>query len=160
MQITPDTIVSLDYELFDTAGELIEKSRSPISYLHGGYGGMFPLVEESLAGKAKGEGVEVRLEPDEAFGDYDEELVRLEPRASFPAELQVGMQFEGRAEGSDHARIFTVTDITEEKVVVDGNHPLAGRSVVFACTIASVRPATPEEIQHRHAHGPDGQHHH
>lgn len=160
MQITPDTIVSIAYELFDTAGELIEKSPSPISYLHGGYGGMFPLVEESLAGKVEGERVEVRLEPDEAFGDYDEELVRLEPRERFPGDLAVGMQFEGHAEGKDDARIFTVTDITEEKVVVDGNHPLAGRSLVFACTVASVRPASREEIQHRHAHGPGGQHHH
>ena len=160
MQITRDTIVSIEYELFDTVGELIEKSRSPIYYLHGGYGGMFPLVEESLAGKAEGESVEVQLEPDEAFGDYDEELVRLEPRDRFPAELAVGMQFEGRAEGKEDPRIFTVTDITEEKVVVDGNHPLAGRSLVFACTVASVRPATPEEIHHRHAHGPGGHHHH
>ena len=160
MQISPNTVVSIEYQLFDTAGELIEQSRAPISYLHGGYGGIFALVEESLAGKIEGERVEVQLEPDEAFGDYDEELVRLEPRASFPAELEVGMQFEGRAEGGDHARIFTVTDITEEKVVVDGNHPLAGRSVVFACTVAAVRPATAEEIEHRHAHGPDGHHHH
>jgi FKBP-type peptidyl-prolyl cis-trans isomerase SlyD len=160
MRIQSDTVVAIDYELFDTDGELIEKSRSPLSYLHGGYGGMFPLVEESLAGKAAGASVEVRLEPEEAFGAYDEELVRLEPRTSFPEELAVGMQFEGRAEGREYARVFTVTDITEERVVVDGNHPLAGRSVVFSCTVASVRPATPEEIQHRHAHGPGGHHHH
>jgi FKBP-type peptidyl-prolyl cis-trans isomerase SlyD len=160
MRISPNTVVSIEYELFDTAGELIEKSRSPISYLHGGYGGMFARVEESLADKMEGESVEVRLEPDDAFGDYDEELVRLEPRDRFPAELAVGMQFEGRAEGKDGARIFTVTDIAEEKVVVDGNHPLAGRGLVFACTVASVRPATHEEIEHRHAHGPDGHHHH
>jgi FKBP-type peptidyl-prolyl cis-trans isomerase SlyD len=162
MQISRDTVVSIEYELFDAAGELIEKSRSPISYLHGGYGGMFSLVEESLAGRVEGETVEIRLEPEEAFGDYDEELVRLEPRDRFPAELKVGMQFEGHGEGAEsgEARVFTVTDITEEKVVVDGNHPLAGRSLVFACTIASVRPATSEEIQHRHAHGAGGHHHH
>lgn len=160
MRISSNTVVSIEYELFDTTGELIERSRSPISYLHGGYGGMFPLVEESLAGRVEGEKVEVRLEPDDAFGDYDEELVRLEPRDRFPLELAVGMQFEGRAEGQREARIFTVTDITEEQVVVDGNHPLAGRSLVFACTVASVRPATREEIQHRHAHGPGGHHHH
>jgi len=159
MRIAPDTIVSLDYELFDTDGELIEKSRSSIAYLHGGYGGMFPLVEASLSGKVQGTKVQVRLEPEEAFGEYNDELVRREPRASFPEELAVGMQFEGRAEGREHGRVFTVTDITEERVVVDGNHPLAGRSVVFACTVASVREATPEEIQHGHAHGA-GAHHH
>lgn len=160
MRISSNTVVSLEYELFDTAGELIESSRTPISYLHGGYGGMFPLVEESLAGHVEGDKVEVELEPDEAFGDYDETLVRLEPRDRFPEELKVGMQFEGRAEGKDDAHVFTVTDITDEKVVVDGNHPLAGRSLVFACTVASVRPATRDEIQHRHAHGPGGHHHH
>lgn len=160
MRIASNTVVSLDYELFDTAGELIERSRAPISYLHGGYGGMFGLVEESLAGRVEGEKVEVHLEPDEAFGDYDETLVRLEPRDRFPKDLAVGMQFEGRADGGDDARIFTVTDVTDEKVVVDGNHPLAGRSLVFACTVASVRPATREEIQHRHVHGPGGHHHH
>jgi FKBP-type peptidyl-prolyl cis-trans isomerase SlyD len=160
MRISSNTVVSLEYELFDTAGELIEKSRSPISYLHGGYGGMFPLVEESLDGRVEGEKVEVHLEPDDAFGDYDAELVRLEARDRFPQELEVGMQFEGRAEGKAEARIYTVTDITEERVVVDGNHPLAGRSLVFACTIASVRPATRDEIQHRHAHGPGGHRHH
>ncbi|MBL8527850.1 MAG: peptidylprolyl isomerase [Burkholderiales bacterium] len=160
MRISPNTVVSIDYELFDSAGDLIEKSQAPIAYLHGGYGAMFPLVEESLTGCVEGEKVEVSLEPEEAFGDYDEELVRIEARASFPPELEVGMQFEGRADGSDHGRVFTVTDVTEEKVVVDGNHPLAGRSVVFACTVASVRPATPEEIQHRHAHGAGGHHHH
>jgi FKBP-type peptidyl-prolyl cis-trans isomerase SlyD len=160
MRIASNTIVSIEYELFDTAGELIERSRAPISYLHGGYGGMFPLVEESLAGRGEGEKVEVHLEPDEAFGDYDETLVRLEPRGRFPSELEVGMQFEGRADGQDNARIFTVTDITEEQVVVDANHPLAGRSLVFACTVSSVRPATRDEIEHRHAHGPGGHHHH
>jgi FKBP-type peptidyl-prolyl cis-trans isomerase SlyD len=160
MQIVPDTVVSLDYELFDADGELIEKSKAPLSYLHGGYGGIFPLVEEFLAGKQEGEAVEVRLEPDDAFGDYDEELVRLEPRDRFPANVAVGMQFEGQAESSGETRVFTVTDMTEEQIVVDGNHPLAGRSLVFACTVASVRPATREEITHQHAHGPGGHHHH
>ncbi len=161
MRIASNTVVSLSYELFDTAGEVIERSSGPISYLHGGYGGMFLLVEESLAGHVEGEKVEVHLEPDDAFGDYDETLVRLEPRDRFPKDLKVGMQFEGRAEGKDDAaQIFTITDITDEKVVVDGNHPLAGRSLVFSCTVASVRPATSDEIHHKHAHGPGGHHHH
>jgi FKBP-type peptidyl-prolyl cis-trans isomerase SlyD len=160
MQIVPDTVVSLDYELFDSDGELIEKSKAPLTYLHGGYAGIFPLVEESLTGKKEGETVEVRLEPDDAFGDYDEELVRLEPRERFPEDVALGMQFEGQAEESGESRVFTVTDMTEEQIVVDGNHPLAGRSLVFTCTVASVRPATREEIQHQHAHGPGGHQHH
>ncbi|MET0219008.1 MAG: peptidylprolyl isomerase [Burkholderiales bacterium] len=155
-----NTVVSLDYQLRDTDGVLIERSRAPLTYLHGGYGGIFPLVEESLAGRQEGEVVEVRLEPDDAFGDYDEELVRLEPRNHFPEDVTVGMQFEGHSDGGGEVRVYTVTDMTAEQVVVDGNHPLAGRSLVFTCTVASVRPATPDEIEHRHAHGPGGHHHH
>lgn len=159
MHIGANTVVSLDYQLHDSEGVLIEQSRTPLMYLHGGYGGLFPLVEESLAGKQEGDTVEVRLEPDDAFGDYDEDLVRLEPRDRFPAEATVGMQFEGHSESGD-VRVFTVTDMTPEQVVVDGNHPLAGRSLVFTCTVASVRPATRDEVEHRHAHGPGGHHHH
>jgi len=155
-----NTVVSLRYQLHDAQGELIEKSSDPLTYLHGGYGGLFPLVEESLAGKEEGEMVEVRLEPEDAFGDYDAELVRLEPRERFPKDVAVGMQFEGHSDASGDVRVFTVTDMTPEQVVVDGNHPLAGRSLVFTCTVVSVRPATHDEIQHRHAHGPDGHHHH
>lgn len=160
MQISPDTVVALNYELLDSDGNLIEKSKAPMSYLHGGYGGMFPAVEESLSGKEEGENVSVKLQPDDAFGEYDAELVRLEPRDRFPENVAVGMQFEGSADDGEDMRVFTVTDLSDEQVVVDGNHPLAGRSLVFACTIESVRPATRDEITHRHAHGPDGHHHH
>ncbi len=160
MHIMANTVVSLDYQLHDSEGKLIETSRTPLTYLHGDYGGLFPLVEESLAGKQEGETIEVRLEPDDAFGDYDEELVRLEPRDRFPHDLSVGMQFEGHSDSGGEMRVFTVTDMTPEQVVVDGNHPLAGRSLVFTCTVVSIRPATRDEIEHRHAHGPDGHHHH
>ncbi len=159
MQITRDTVVSIDYELSDAAGKLIEKTQSPISYLHGGYQGIFPMVEDALDGKQAGDACEVRLEPGDAFGDYDEKLVRVEPRERFPENVSVGMQFEGSPEGSEHVSIYTVTDIADGKVVVDGNHPLAGRSLVFNCTVTQVRKATEEELSHRHVHGEGGHHH-
>jgi FKBP-type peptidyl-prolyl cis-trans isomerase SlyD len=159
MEITKDTVVSISYELFDASGKLIEKTSSPISYLHGGYRGIFPAVESALDGKREGEECEVRMEPEEAFGDYDDKLVRVEPRERFPENVAVGMQFEGAQEGSDQYRVYTVTDIADDRVVVDGNHPLAGMSLLFNCTVTNVREATGEELSHGHAHGPHGHQH-
>jgi FKBP-type peptidyl-prolyl cis-trans isomerase SlyD len=159
MEISKDTVVALTYELYDTDGNTIEKTDAPIEYLHGGYDGIFPQVERALAGKSAGHNCRVRLEPDDAFGDYDAELVHLEPRDKFPEKLEVGMQFEGRGQESGETMIYTVTDIAEDKVVVDGNHPLAGRTLDFVCTVRNVRPATREELEHGHVHGPHGHHH-
>ena len=159
MQVVKDTVVALSYELFDTDGNLIERTDQPIEYLHGGYDGIFPLVERALDGKNIGDTCRVRLEPEDAFGEYDAELVHVEPRAKFPGNVGVGMQFEGRSSTSDEMLVYTVTDIAEDKVVVDGNHPLAGQTLDFACTISAVRTATDEEVRHGHAHGPHGHDH-
>lgn len=159
MQITKDTVVSLSYELFDTAGTLIEKTQSPISYLHGGYDGIFPMVETALHGRDVGDICQVRLEADDAFGEYEADMVRTEPRNLFPENVTVGMQFEGAVEGSDQHAIYTVTEITDDTVVVDGNHPLAGRALVFSCTVTEVRMATEEELHHGHVHVAGGHHH-
>jgi FKBP-type peptidyl-prolyl cis-trans isomerase SlyD len=158
-EVAKNTVVSLDYELLDTDGKVIEKTDRPISYLHGGYDGIFPRVEEKLQGRKAGESCSVKLEPDDAFGEYDKELIRTEPRNLFPKNVQVGMQFEGAAEGSKHVMIYTVTSIADDKIVVDANHPLAGKTVQFNCTITDVRPATQEELHHGHVHGPGGHHH-
>jgi len=160
MQIMKDTVVTLTYELMDADGQLIESSDAPVEYLHGGYDGIFPLVERALSGKNVGERCEVRLEPEDAFGDYDAELVHMEPRDKFPGSIEVGMRFEGRGEDSGATLIYTVTDIADDKVVVDGNHPLAGQTLNFACTVTAVRAATQEELAHGHVHGDGGSHHH
>lgn len=159
MRIAKDTVVSIQYELHDTEGATLEKSRQSVSYLHGGHRGMFPLVEEALDGMCEGETCSVTLEPDDAFGEYDAELVRVEPRDRFPENVAVGMQFEGAPEGSGHAILYTVTDVADDKVVVDGNHPLAGQKLVFTCLVIDVREASREEIAHGHPHGPGGHHH-
>jgi FKBP-type peptidyl-prolyl cis-trans isomerase SlyD len=101
----------------------------------------------------------VHLAPDDAFGEYEAQLVRVEPRRLFPPNLKVGMQFEGSAEGSAGTRVYTVTDVADDKVVVDGNHPLAGQTVVFSCVVTEVRAASREEIAHGHVHGAHGHAH-
>jgi FKBP-type peptidyl-prolyl cis-trans isomerase SlyD len=159
MQISKNAVVSISYELSDSQGKILDKSVGPISYLHGGYDGIFPTVEEALHGKSQGEDVAVTLQPDDAFGEYDAELIRVEPRDLFPENVEIGMQFEGGAEGSQEEFIYTVTDVAEDKVVVDGNHPLAGQTLRFQCHIEGVRPATDEEVAHGHVHGAHGHHH-
>ncbi len=161
MEIVRNTVVTLQYRVSDSDGNAVDEGKSPIVYLHGGYGGIFDRIEEALQGKVKGETLEIKLQPEDAFGDYDAELVNIEPRKLFPENIEVGMQFE-RADGDDDAEgvLYTITDIAEDKVVVDGNHPLAGMSLVFACTVADVRTATAEEISHGHVHGAGGHHHH
>lgn len=159
MRIGKDTVVSLSYELSDASGKVIEKTKVPITYLHGGYDGIFPLVESALQGKSVGDNCKVTLEPDDAFGEYEADMVRTEPKKLFPENISVGMQFEGAIEGSSDYTLYTVTEIADDKVVVDGNHPLAGQTLVFSGTVIEVRAATGEELHHGHVHGPEGHHH-
>jgi len=159
MKVDKDTVVAINYELLAADGELIERSSAPVEYLHGGYAGMFPLVEEALQGQEAGAEVTVRLEAPDAFGEYDDSLRRSEPRAAFPKEVAVGMQFEGTGADSGETRVYTVTAIGTDSVDVDGNHPLAGRALDFRCTVVGVRDATHEELAHGHVHGPGGHHH-
>jgi FKBP-type peptidyl-prolyl cis-trans isomerase SlyD len=159
LKIEKNTVVSLEFELREIDGTVIEKSEEPIEYLHGGYSGMFDAVEDQLNGLEAGAAVVIRLEPDEAFGVYDEELKRSEPRSAFPSNVEVGQRFEGRGAESGHTHIFTITAVADDAVEVDGNHPYAGKTLDFDCTVVSVRRATREEIQHGHVHGPGGHHH-
>ncbi len=159
MRISKDTVVTLKYQLYNTGGELIEETEDPVEYLHGGHGNMFPAVERALEGKGPGDTCLIRLTPEDAFGDYDADLVHLEPQDKFPGKVEVGMQFEGRGDDSDESVVYRVTDIAEGKVVVDGNHPFAGQTLQFECTIANVRAASEEEMSHGHVHGEHGHHH-
>jgi FKBP-type peptidyl-prolyl cis-trans isomerase SlyD len=152
LNIAKDAVVTLDIELWDLWGKQLEASDAPMQYLHGGYEGIFPAVEAALEGKGVGEKIEVRLEPEDAFGEYDDELVRVESRELFPEGITAGMQFEGipgddESGDDDELRIYTVTDVAEDAVVLDGNHPFAGIALKFICTIRSVRNATPDELE-------------
>ena len=154
MKIAKNTVVSLEVELSDVWGNLLERTEEdePLQYLHGGYDGIVPGVESALEGKEAGVSLSLRLEPEDAFGEYDEQLVRVETRERFPETLDVGMQFEGvPGEESADSLIYTVTDIAGGSVVLDGNHPYAGIALQFKCKVLEVRPATSEEILQGHA---------
>lgn len=160
MNVAAKTVVSLYYSLYDSDGKLIEKASEPMEYLHGGFSGIFPAVEKALEGKTTGDICRVKLQPEDAFGEYDAELVRMEDADKFPDTVKVGMQFEGQSDKTRETIVYTVTDIADGKVVVDGNHPLAGQTLNFECTVGIVRKATKEELAHGHVHGAHGHHHH
>ncbi len=157
MEVAKNMVVTLDYSVADPDGEIVDAGQEPLVYLHGGYDDIFPMIEERLQGKKIGESITVKMQPDDAFGEYDADLIQIEPRQGFPKELEVGMQFEGLPDGGDEedVLIYRVTEIADDKVVLDGNHPLAGMALVFTCTVTSVRPASQEEIAHGHVHDGD-----
>jgi FKBP-type peptidyl-prolyl cis-trans isomerase SlyD len=160
MKIAQNTVVSVNYKLSDAQNNLIEDGAQPMVYLHGGYENTLPKIEEELDGKDVGYTSTIQIEPEDAFGDYDPNLVKVEERNRLPEPIEVGMQFEGMAEGGDEEPvIFTVTEIADDKVVLDGNHPLAGMALRFDLSVIDVRAATPEEITHGHVHGAHGHDH-
>ena len=166
MKIEKNTVVSLRYKLTDAQNNIIEEPDSPMVYLHGGYEGTFPKIETLLDGQDLGYEASIQLEPSEAFGEYDPELLKIEPRARFPEPLEVGMQFEGvpdaeeeedAGEGDDdEPLIYTVTDVADSQVVLDGNHPLAGMALRFWVQVEDIRAATDEEIENRHPQDGEG----
>jgi FKBP-type peptidyl-prolyl cis-trans isomerase SlyD len=157
MTITKDTLVSLDYRLTDAEGNLLNPDEEELIYLHGGYGQIFKKVEEALEGKSVGDSVRVVLSPAEAFGDYDEALVVEESLSELPEELAVGMEIDGYTEESpDDVVIYTVAEIRGDTAVLDGNHPLAGKSLVFEGTVEEIQEldeeAVREILEHEHHH--------
>jgi FKBP-type peptidyl-prolyl cis-trans isomerase SlyD len=159
VNIVKDTVVTITYRVNDLEGNLLEQSDEPVSYLHGGYDNIFPLVEQALEGKQVGDTVDIKLQPADAFGEYEESLVRMETREVFPETIEVGMQFVGSPMDGGEEMLYTVTDIADDKVVVDANHPYAGQAVHVQCIVAEIRPASPDEVSHGHAHGAHGHHH-
>ncbi len=149
MEITSQCVVALTWTLKDTLGEVLDELEEPVEFLVGGTD-LLARIEEALQGHEPGDRVDLHLEPEEAFGDYQDQLVFLEPRELFPAELEEGMTFEGLPAGgnADAPRdvLYTVTEIYPEHVVLDGNHPLAGIAIRLNMKVEAVREATEEEI--------------
>lgn len=151
MMISSPCVVSLTWRLEDAQGVLIDELTEPMEFLVGGED-LLPKVESTLMGQTTGFEAQLKLEPEEAFGDYDAQLVFFEARTLFPEEVSEGMQFEGPPEGAatpDMPKdvIYTVTEVYDSHVVLDGNHPLAGLAVRISLKVLDVRPATEEEIE-------------
>ncbi len=157
MNIFANTVVTLRFSLYDSNNTLLEQTAEPIAYLHGGHSGIFPKIEEALNGKAAGDSISVTLEPADSFGEYDAQLIRMEPVDRLPPDISVGGYLVAEEDG--HERVWRVTGMADGKVVLDGNHELAGQRLRFDCTVVDVRPATAEEVQHGHVHGAHGHHH-
>ena len=151
MEITEQCVVALTWILKDTLGEELDVLEEPVEFLVGG-DDLLPRIEEALQGHSAGASLALHLEPEDAFGDFNDQLLFLEPRALFPAEVEEGMTFDGTAlpEGvnPDAPRdvLYTVAEIYPEHVVLDGNHPLAGIALRLQLQVQSVREATEDEI--------------
>lgn len=151
-EVAPGAVVSIAVELYDGQGVLLQAGDEPLAYLHGGHGGVLDAIERALEGKHAGDTVRLHLEPEQAFGDYDAGLLRVEPRSRYGEGLAVGMEVEDAFDGGA-PRMYTVTDLAEDKVVLDGNHPLAGMALNVSCKVLSVRAATEEELRLGEARG-------
>lgn len=150
MLISSPCVVTLTWTLTDAQNRAIDALESPTEFFFGGTD-LLPGIEDAIAGQGPGFETRVQLEPEQAFGDYRPELVCFEPRAIFPAELEVGLAFEGlppghQTQGMPADAIYLVSEIYPEHVVLDGNHPLAGMALRVALKVGEVRAATDEEI--------------
>ena len=160
MEIENGKVVRIDYTLKNDRGEVVDSSegREPLSFLHG-VGQLLPRLEEEMVGHGAGDTLEVSLSPAEGYGEREEDKVGQIPRSSIGGEgtLEVGTTLQ--ASGPEGETILQVTEVGEENVTVDANHPLAGENLHFTVTVQEVREPTPEEKEHGHAHGPGGHQH-
>lgn len=152
MDINQQCVVALTWTLTDTLGEELDVLDEPVEFLIGG-SDLFKKIEDALQGHSVGATVALQLEPEEAFGDYQDQLLFLEKRELFPAEIEEGMTIEGSAlpagcnpEAPKDA-LYTITEIYPEHVVLDGNHPLAGLALHLTLKVCDVRPVTEEEVE-------------
>ena len=152
MEITSQCVVALTWTLKDTLGEVLDVLDEPAEFLLGGKD-LLPVIEAALQGYAPGASVQLQIEPEQAFGDFSDQLLFLEPRHLFPADLQTGLTMEGSAlpagchPDAPKDTLYTITDIYPDHVVLDGNHPLAGIAIRISLKVEAVRYATDEEIE-------------
>lgn len=154
MQISKNKVVAIDYTLTDDDGNTLDTSanREPLKYIQGA-GNIIPGLERALEGEESGAQVNVTVQPDEGYGQRDENLKQQVPRNLFEGvdTLEPGMQFQAQTEGG--VQIITVAEVGDEQVLVDANHPLAGVTLNFDVNVVEVRDATEEELEHGHVHG-------
>lgn len=153
MTIDRPCVVTLRWRLEDAQGQLIDELADPLEFLVGG-DDLLEAVEDALIGQSTGHEATLHLEPEQAFGDYDADLVFFEPRSVVGDEVEPGVQFEGPPPGSTTPglpadRVYTVTEVYPEHVVLDGNHPLAGLAIRISLKVLDVRDASEEEVAAR-----------
>jgi FKBP-type peptidyl-prolyl cis-trans isomerase SlyD len=140
-------VVSITYQIRNEAGDIMEHTDYPVSYVHGGPSDLIQKVEAALEGAAVGDSVEVVLEPHEAFGDHDPTLTFTDKLENVPPQFRhVGAEVEMQNDEGE-SRTFFVADIKDGKLTVDGNHPMAGKRVTFTVTVKEIRDATEAEIK-------------
>lgn len=156
-----DTVVHISYTLRNGKGEILDQAEASddFHYLHG-HENIVPGLEKAITGRKVGDKLDVSLTPDEGYGDYDPARLRKIPKSEFPPKMrnpEVGTLLQIEEEG--HWNVWRVEAVDASAITIDGNHELAGQDLHFAVEVHAIRPATPEEIEHGHAHGP-GHHHH
>ena len=160
MQVQNDHVVSIDYTLKNDAGEVMDTSEQngPLAYLHGHHN-IIPGLEKALDDKSVGDSFTVSIEPAEAYGERDERMIQTVPRSMFQGvdEIEPGMRFQAQTEGG--VTVVTIKEVNGDEITLDGNHELAGETLHFDVEVKDVRPASEEEIEHGHVHGPDGHEH-
>ncbi|MFK8137190.1 MAG: peptidylprolyl isomerase [Bdellovibrionales bacterium] len=153
MNIENDVVVSIDYTLTDSEGNVIDKSEAgdPLKYLHG-HENIIPGLENELAGKVVGDELDVKVSPEDGYGIIEESLIDEVPKSQFQSveNLQPGAQVQAQTEQGP--LVFTVKEVKEDSIVVDANHPLAGMELNFAVKVLEVRAASKEEVAHGHVH--------
>ena len=157
-RIVANKVVHFTYFIVDQQGKQLERSDVPIGYVHGANSPILPKIGESLGGHKVGDVIEITLSPEEGFGPYREEMTFTDELSNVPAEFrQIGTQVEMQNDNGD-VRQFRVAAITDDKLTLDGNHPLAGKTLTFTVTITEIRDASTGEIASGQlADGPDGQ---
>ncbi|MDH5393077.1 MAG: peptidylprolyl isomerase [Gammaproteobacteria bacterium] len=159
-KIAQNMVVSLDYTLTNDAGETLDKSENgQFVYLHGS-NSIIPGLENALNDKALNDKFDIIIEPEEAYGLKDEAKKQVVGRDMFEADspIEVGVQFHAQSPEGEML-VITVTDVKDDEITIDGNHPLAGERLHFSIEVKEIREASEEEISHGHVHGPDAHNH-
>jgi len=160
VEISADRVVTMHYTLKDDSGAVLDSSSGsePLAYIQG-HGNLVAGLEKALEGKQDGDSLTVAIAPEDGYGTHDATLIQRVPKRSLQGsgEIKKGMQFQARTD--DGVRMFTVTAVVGDMITLDGNHPLADKTLHFDVQIVGVREATTEELEHGHVHGAGGHHH-
>lgn len=160
MNITEKCVVSMHYKLTDEAGQLLDESKDvPLAYIHG-TNSLIPGLEKQLDGKSAGDKITATVPPEDGYGPVMPQLIQNLPKNTFQGveKIEVGMEFEASNENNEKM-IVRVDAVNGEEITINGNHPLAGKTLNFDVNIVEVREASEEELSHGHVHGEGGHHH-